>query len=202
MLSFNPTDNTERENYKLLIGTIIPRPIAFVTSMSSDKIINAAPFSYFNIAATDPPMLSVSLQRKEGLRKDSARNIIETEEFVVHIIDAENVAEINKTAASIPPEESEIALTQLDLVDSDMVKVPGIKQAKARFECTLEKVVELGHEGRITSDLILCKIERFHIAEEIYESGKINYDKLQAVSRLAGHDYARIGEVFSIERPK
>jgi len=202
VLSFNPSENTERENYKLLIGTIIPRPIAFVTSMSAEEIVNAAPFSYFNIAATDPPMLSVSIQRKDGVQKDSARNIIETGEFVIHIVDEDNVAEVNKTAANLSPNESEIDVTNLELVDSTIVNVPAVKNAKARFECKLEKAVELGADGKTTTDLIIGKIVQFHIAEQIYEAGKINYDKLKAVSRLAGNDYAKVGEVFSIERPK
>lgn len=202
MLSIHPQDQTERENYKLLIGSIIPRPIAFITTQSSAGIINAAPFSYFNIAATDPPMLAVSIQRKDGAQKDSARNMMETQEFVIHIVDENNVAEINKTAASLSPDESEIDVTELDLVESTNIAVPAVKQAKVRFECTLEKAVELGQTERITSDLIIGKVERFHIAEEVYEAGKINYDKLQAISRLAGHDYAKIGEIFTIERPK
>lgn len=202
MLSFDPKDNTEKENYKLMIGTVIPRPIAFITSKSKDGIVNAAPFSYFNIAAIDPPMLSVSIQRKNGEQKDTAKNILDTGEFVIHIVDADNVAEINKTAATLPPDESEIDLTDLDVVASQIVQTPAIKQAKARYECSLEKTVELGNGQHITTDLIIGKIERFHIAEEIYEAGKINYENLRAVSRLAGHDYANIGDIFTIKRPK
>lgn len=202
MLSIHPQEQTERENYKLLIGSIIPRPIAFITTQSSDGVVNAAPFSYFNIAATEPPMLTVSIQRKDGDRKDSARNIINTKEFVIHIVDDRNVAEINKTAASLSPSESEIDITKLDLIESTDIAVPAVKQAKVRFECTLEKAIELGQDGKITADLIVGKVERFHIAEEIYEAGKINYDKLQPVSRLAGHDYAKVGDIFTIERPK
>ena len=167
MLSFNPKDNTERENYKLMIGTIIPRPIAFVTTKSKDGILNAAPFSYFNIAATDPPMLSVSFQRKSGMQKDSAANILDTKEFVIHIVDAVNVAEINKTAATLSPQENELELTNLELAESTVISVPGIKQAKARFECTLEKAIELGNREETTADLIIGNIEQFHLAEEI-----------------------------------
>jgi flavin reductase (DIM6/NTAB) family NADH-FMN oxidoreductase RutF len=202
MLSFHPKDNTERENYKLLIGTVIPRPIAFVTTKSESGIINAAPFSYFNIAATDPPMLSVAFQRKNGELKDSSRNILSTKEFVIHLIDTELAEEVNKTAASLAPEESELSLTNFDLIESSVIGVPGIQQAKARFECRLEKAIELGTADRTTSDLLIGRIEQFHIAEEIYEAGKINPEKLGAISRLAGHDYAEIGKVFTIERPK
>jgi len=202
VLFFDPKEQSERENYKLLIGTVIPRPIAFITSKSKEGIVNAAPFSYFNIVATDPPMLSVAFQRKNGKLKDSARNMMETGEFVIHIVDEDNVEEVNKTAATLPPEESEIDITKLELIRSDIVSVPAVKNAKARYECTLEKAIELGADGKITSDLIIGKIQRFHIDEQIYEKGRINYDRLKAVSRLAGHDYAKVGETFAIERPK
>ncbi|WP_026909036.1 flavin reductase family protein [Paucisalibacillus globulus] len=202
MLSFDPKTNTERENYKLLIGTIIPRPIAFVTSTTEDGTINGAPFSYFNIVSSNPPMISLGLQRKEGKMKDTARNILNQKEFVVHIVDETNVEAINITAASLPANQSEVEKANLSLIPSESISVPGITEAKVRFECTLEHVVELGEDGTIGVDLVIGKISRFHIDEEIYESGRINSDKLAAVSRLAGSNYAKIGEKFSIERPK
>lgn len=198
MLSFDPVNNTERENYKLLIGSIVPRPIAFVTSVSDDGTVNGAPFSYFNAVSSNPPMLSISAQRRNGEMKDTVRNILGNKEFVVHIVDEQNVDKINITAASLPPEESEIGKAVLSLARSETVSVPGIKEAKVRFECTLEHSVELG-EG---TDLLIGRVVRFHIDEEIYESGRINHQSLAAVSRLAGSNYAKIGDVFSIERPK
>lgn len=197
MLSFNPNEQTERENYKLLIGAVIPRPIAFVTSAAADGTINAAPFSYFNIVSSNPPMLSVSVQRKNGTAKDTARNIIEKKEFVVHIVDEENVFEVNKTAASLPPDRSEIDLTALTLVDSEAVSIPAVKESKVRFECILEQTIDLGG-----TDLIIGKIVRFHIDESIYENGRINAGILKPVSRLAGTNYAKLGEVFSLKRPE
>ncbi|WP_087974341.1 flavin reductase family protein [Oceanobacillus rekensis] len=202
MLSFNPKSITERENYKLLIGSIVPRPIAFVTSVAEDGTVNGAPFSYFNIVSSNPPMLSVSTQRKAGIQKDTARNIIGNKEFVVHIVDKENVEKINITAASLPSDESEIKKAGLTLADSEKVSVPGIKEAKVRFECILEQSIELGENNTVGTDLLIGKVVRFHIDEAIYEAGRIDHDKLGAVSRLAGSNYAGIGDVFSIERPK
>lgn len=202
MLSFDPTTNTERENYKLLIGSIVPRPIAFVTSITKDGTINAAPFSYFNVVSSHPPMISISVQRKNGVSKDTARNIIQSQEFVVHIVDEQNVEAVNTTAASLPPEESEIKHANLSLVDSESVSVPGVKEAKVRFECTLEQAITLDNKGEIGTDLLIGKIVHYHIDQQIYEDGKINHHDLGAVSRLAGSDYATIGDVFSIERPK
>ncbi|MFD1852220.1 flavin reductase family protein [Oceanobacillus bengalensis] len=202
MLSFDPNNNTERENYKLLIGSVVPRPIAFVTSVAEDGTVNGAPFSYFNIVSSNPPLLSVSTQRKNGMMKDTARNIMGNKQFVVHIVDEQNARKINITAASLPPQISEIEKANLTLVESERISVPGVKEAKVRFECTLEHSVQLGEMDSIGTDLLIGKVVHFHIDEEIYENGRINHDTLAAVSRLAGSNYAKIGEVFSIERPK
>lgn len=99
MLSIDPFQLTERENYKFLIGSIIPRPVAFVTSQSKDGVLNGAPFSYFNIVSSNPPMISLSIQRSEGIKKDTARNILEKKEFVVHIVDEQNVRKINENCS-------------------------------------------------------------------------------------------------------
>jgi len=202
MLSIDPNTNTERENYKFLIGSIIPRPIAFVTTLSEDGVLNGAPFSYFNIVSSNPPMISLSIQRSGGKQKDTARNIIKQKEFVVHIVDEENVEKVNKTAASLPPHESEIDLAQLTKVESEKISVPGVKQAKIRMECVLEYSLELGEKELPGCDLIIGKVIQFHIEDDIYENGRINPRGLAAVSRLAGANYAKIGEVFEIERPK
>ena len=91
MISIDPLKNEERDNYKLMIGSIVPRPIAFVTSLAEDGTLNGAPFSYFNIVSSNPPMISVSIQRKGNEKKDTVRNILDKNEFVVHIVDEENV---------------------------------------------------------------------------------------------------------------
>lgn len=198
MLSIDPINNTERENYKLLIGSIIPRPIAFVTTLSKAGVLNGAPFSYFNIVSANPPMVSVAVQRSDGKQKDTARNILETKEFVIHIVDDNNVNQINETAASLPAEESEIDLAKLSPVPSTEISVPGVMESKVRMECVLEQAIEVGG----TTDLIIGRIVQFHIDEAIYEQGRINPNGLAAVSRLAGNDYAKIGEIFTITRPK
>jgi flavin reductase (DIM6/NTAB) family NADH-FMN oxidoreductase RutF len=202
MLSIDPTSMSERENYKFLIGSIIPRPIAFVTTVSKNGVLNGAPFSYFNIVSSNPPMISLSIQRSAGRQKDTARNIIESKEFVVHIVDEHNVEKINQTAASLPPDQSEVNLANLTPVDSVKISVPGVKEAKIRMECSLEHSLELGGSNTPGCDFIIGKVVQFHIENDIYEKGRIDSKGLAAVSRLAGNHYAKIGEIFEIERPK
>ncbi|GAA0133779.1 flavin reductase family protein [Paenibacillus sp. YSY-4.3] len=203
MISIDPLLQSERDNYKLLIGSIIPRPIAFVTTLSESGVLNAAPFSYFSIVSSSPPMLSIAVQRKNGVAKDTARNAMNRGELVVHIVDESMAAAVNETAANLPPEESEIALTSLTKVVSEAVAVPGIREAKVRMECVLEKHVTLGGtEDAPTTDLLIARVVRFIVDEEIYDQGRIDPVKLNPVSRLAGSAYAGLGKLFEIERPQ
>ncbi|MFC0272664.1 flavin reductase family protein [Metabacillus herbersteinensis] len=203
MLSINPSSLAEKDNYKILTGSIIPRPIAFITSLSEEGVLNGAPFSYFNIVSSNPPLISVSIQRKDGNRKDTSRNIIRNGELVVHITDETNVEKINVTSGNFPSSESEIEIADLTPIESVKISVPGIKEAKIRMECIVEKYLELGgHDEAPACELFICRVVQYHLQKDLYEKGRINQEKLGAVSRLAGHDYAKIGEVFSIKRPK
>ncbi|WP_110933417.1 flavin reductase family protein [Paenibacillus bouchesdurhonensis] len=202
MISIDPSAQSERDNYKLLIGSIIPRPIAFVTTLSERGVLNAAPFSYFSIVSSSPPMLSIAVQRKNGVTKDTARNAMDRGELVVHIVDESMVSAVNETAANLPPEESEISLTRLSPIDSELVAVPGIREAKMRMECVLDRSVALGGtEEAPTTDLLIARVVRFIVDEEIYNQGRIDPLKLNPVSRLAGSSYAALGKQFEIERP-
>lgn len=196
LISIDPSKNKERDNYKLMIGSIIPRPIAFVTSLAEDGTLNGAPFSYFNIVSSNPPMISVTVQHKGNEKKDTTRNILNNKEFVVHIVDEDNVAKINQTAANLPSNQSEVITAGLTQKPSTIITVPGVEESKVRMECTMEKVVEF--DG---CDLIIGKIVQFHISKDIYEDGKIDPRGLAAVSRLAGSSYAKVGEIFDMERP-
>nr|WP_204258159.1 flavin reductase family protein [Mammaliicoccus sciuri] len=192
---------SQKENYKLLIGSIIPRPIALVTTESDDNVLNIAPFSFFNVVSSDPPILSIAVQRVNGEMKDTARNIIQNKEAVVHIVDTDNVRDANQTAAMLSHEESELERTNFETVDSVEVSVKGLKQSKVRFEAVLYDDIVIEKDGQPISDLLLVEVKYYHFDERIYDDGYINKEELNAVSRLAGNDYAEIGHTFTIERP-
>lgn len=202
MIHFSPDDLSERDNYKFLIGSIIPRPIALITSVSKEDVLNIAPFSYFNIVTSNPPIVSVALQRKNGELKDTARNILEKEEAVIHIVDNVNVDDANETAANLAEDESELDRTKFTTIPSNTVDIPSLEEARIRFEVELEKHVLLENDGVPSVDLMLLKIKEYHIDEDIYEDGRIDPRGLGAISRLAGHDYAEIGHIFTRERPQ
>lgn len=202
MVHFSPKELSERDNYKFLIGSIIPRPIALITSVSEDDVLNIAPFSYFNIVTSNPPMVSVALQRKNGELKDTTRNILAKKEAVIHIVDTDNVVEANKTAANLPPEASEFDQTEFTLTPSTTVETPSLKETKIRFEVEIHQHVIVENEGAPSADLLILKIKQYHIEDELYHEGRIDPVGLAAVSRLAGHDYAEIGKIFTIARPE
>ncbi|WP_214818653.1 flavin reductase family protein [Exiguobacterium sp. s59] len=201
MLSIEPSALTERDTYKFLIGSIVPRPIAFVTTRNGD-VINAAPFSYFNVVASNPPLVSVSVQRKDGVMKDTARNVLLTNELVIHVVDETNVFDVNETAANLDADESELSRTTFTLQPSDVITTPGVKEAKIRFECVLHQHVPIEHEGQTTADFLIARVVRFHIDRELYEHGRIDARRLAPVSRMAGNSYATLGDLFDVKRPE
>ncbi len=203
MLSFSPDELTAKEKKKFLIGSVIPRPIALVTSQSDTGVINVAPFSYFNIVTFNPPMLSVAVLRENGDSKDTARNILQNKEAVVQVVDKDNVTSANLASTPLGPEESELDISNFTTVKSETIQVPGVNETKVRFETELYDSVVVYNEDNVpTTDLLLLKVKHYHIDESIYHNGYIDPDKLAAVSRLAGSDYAEIGKLFSLKRPE
>ncbi|MHA7967034.1 flavin reductase family protein [Paenibacillus sp. CAU 1782] len=202
MIHIDPAAGSVQDNYKLLIGSILPRPIALVTTLSEDGVLNAAPFSFFNIVSANPPMIAVSVQRKDGGPKDTARHAMHRGQFVVHIADESYIEAVNKTAAPVPPEVSEVELAGLMPVASSTIEVPGVQEARIRMECVLERSLPLGGQGgEPACDLLIGRVTAFHVAEELYHEGRIDAAKLQPVGRMAGNDYARLGDTFTLIRP-
>ncbi|MBO8172963.1 MAG: flavin reductase family protein [Bacillaceae bacterium] len=201
-VSIDPKSQERRENYKLLIGSVLPRPIAFVTSMNGEGLVNAAPFSFYNVVCTDPPLLGISCGRRSGsVPKDTSRNIMETKEFVIHVVDTDNVSMVNETGIDFPPDVSEVDELGFHVIESENVRVPRLKEAKIQMECKLHRIIGLGGtEDQPTSDFIIGEVVRFHIAESLYQDGKIDTDALSPIGRLAGRDYAKVGETFAMPR--
>ena len=203
MSSFDPTITETKTIAKILNGAIIPRPIAFVISMSAEGIINASPFSYFNAISSNPPMLMISVNRKNGLMKDTARNILETRQFVVHIVDPTIIRDVNQTSASLPYGESELDNSSLTLRPSEIVAVPSVKQAKVTFEVTFEDHQVYGNEKGTGTDVFIGRVVNIVIDDDLIdENNYVDFEKLNPVGRLSGTNYSVLGEHFSLERPK
>lgn len=201
---FTSSQLSPNEMKKILIGSVIPRPIALISSQSQGYPLNIAPFSYFNIVSYNPGIVSVAVQTRDGVSKDTARNILASGEAVLHIVDADNVEEANRSAANLSAEEGELALTNFQTVASKFVNVPGLKPSKVRFECKLYAHQAIhNHSQQLTADVIFLEIIHSYISEEVYDEDRhyLLADKLAPVSRLAGNDYAYLGELFSLDRP-
>src|SRR5699024_1015120 len=152
--------------------SVLPRPIALVSTISDAGIVNVAPFSYFNIVTYNPPMLSIAVQRNQGESKDTARNIYEQNEAVGHVVSTDNVDVPNKTPAPLPSGESELYISIFTTVDSKTIQVPGIKESKVRYETVLyDSIVIYDDEDIPTADMLLLKVIHYHIDESIYDQG-------------------------------
>ncbi|AQP78969.1 flavin reductase family protein [Listeria monocytogenes] len=205
MTIFKSADLSQKENYKFLTGSIIPRPIAFVTTLAEyGETVNAAPFSFFNVVSSDPAIVSIAVQRANGEQKDTARNAAFTKELNIHIVSESFVEEMNKTAARLAPDVSEIDTTSLHLEKVPGMKTPKISEANIVLTAKLEQIIPIKNDaGEVVSDLILARILTYDFADEVFDSEHhyILPEKLEPVARLAGNDYTKLGDIFRIERP-
>jgi flavin reductase (DIM6/NTAB) family NADH-FMN oxidoreductase RutF len=197
MMKFISVSEVEKENYKILSGSILPRPIAFVSTLQENGKVNLAPFSYFNIVSSSPPLLSISVRYDTSKQKDTSRNIFRDKEFVVHIISEEFLKKANKTSISLSEEESELDYAGFKAVQSKHLKVPGIKEARIRLECRYET-----HLSFETTDLIIGRVVGYWIEDDIFYDGKIDLEKLKPVSRLSGSRYGLLGEIIPLAKGK
>jgi len=196
-MKFLSVSDVEKENYKILSGSILPRPIAWITTIQENGKVNAAPFSYFNIVSAQPPLLSVSVRYDGDNQKDTSRNIFREKEFVVHIISEDAMMKANKTSKPMDKNESELAYAGLESVESVNVKTPGLKIAKVRLECVYET-----HMKFETTDLIIGRVVGYHVDDEVFDNGKIRLDKLKPVSRLSGSRYGLVGDIIHVPKEK
>ncbi|MFC7395531.1 flavin reductase family protein [Scopulibacillus cellulosilyticus] len=203
MVDINPQNQSAKENYKLLIGSVLPRPIAFITTLGQNNIVNAAPFSFYNVVCPDPPMLGISCSRLEGGRmKDTIRNAKENGTFVVHVVDHENLKQVNECSINYPPDQSEVNYAGLTLTKSFSVDTPSIKEAKISMECKVKQIIPLGGtQDTPSNDFLIGEIVHFKVDDSIYYDGKIDTEKLQPIGRLAGTNYSYLGDIVSMSRP-
>ncbi|MBZ2184422.1 MAG: flavin reductase family protein [Bryobacter sp.] len=197
-----PEELSARELYKLLIGTVVPRPIAWVSTISRDGVRNLAPYSFFNAVSADPPVVCFAPSRKPAgdPRKDTLRNVEETGEFVVNIVSVVLAEAMNRTAAEVGPEVDEFELAGVTAVAATRVSAPMVAEAPAKLECRLKQILPMG--DRPTSGiLVLGEVVCFHYAEGMVEEYRVDAGKLDAVGRMGGMSYSCTRERFDLIRP-
>jgi len=181
--------------YRLLSTAVTPRPIGWISTTSEQGVDNLAPYSFFNVVATDPPVVMFAPVGTPEL-KDTPRNVRATEQFVVNIVTRELLETMNATSATLPVDESEFDHAGLERAESVVVDPPRVNAAKVAFECELYDWMEIGR-----SDLILGEVVHAHVEDSLLTNGKIDVDKIQTVGRLAGSQYATTDNRLSVERP-
>ena len=181
------------EAYKLLTGVIVPRPIAWVSTLSEQGVSNLAPFSYFTGVSNKPPMVGINIGHERGLRKDTATNILQTKEFVVNIAQWSQLEVLHASAERHPAEVSEIELLGLDTTPSVHIKPPRIAQAPVQMECRLHQMIPFGDAG---SEFYVGEVIAFHFREDVIDMTKMRVDSvaLEPICRLGGPLYAGLGE--------
>lgn len=196
------SEHDHNDLYKLMIGSIVPRPIAFVSTVDQKGRRNLAPFSFFNGVCSNPPIILFSTSvRKDGKRKDTLNNIEATKEFVVNIVSEKFINEMNICSADVPPDVDEYTMSGLTPVPSDEVKPARVKESLVQMECKLVNIIHFG-EGPGSGSTIFGEVVRFHIADELFNNYRINPDKLDAVGRMGGPTYTRTHDRFDLSRPK
>tara|TARA_B100000945_G_scaffold3356_1_gene2839 strand:- start:86 stop:706 length:621 start_codon:yes stop_codon:yes gene_type:complete len=199
---FDPTEKPFSEIHKLMIGSIVPRPIALVSTTSKDGNNNVAPFSYFNGVCSNPPTIMFAPARRgwDGHEKDTLVNIRNNQEFVINIVSESFAEKMVKCSTDFDLNIDEFQVSGLTPESSSKVSPPKVKESKINLECKLDQIVEVGDGKAGSGFVVLGTIVLFHIDDDIYEDGHILLDKLEPLGRLAGNWYTRPTDNLKITR--
>jgi flavin reductase (DIM6/NTAB) family NADH-FMN oxidoreductase RutF len=187
--------------YKLLTGTIIPRPIGWISTIDSNGINNLAPFSYFNMVSSDPPCVMFSTRRDNNTNKDTLNNVLQNGQFVVNLVTLDVVEQMNATSEAVPADVDEFKLTNLTPIDSVSIQPKRVKESPIHLECEMIHHYFMDNNEGGGACIVIGKIKTIHIDDSILmENNRINLDVYKPVARLAGSNYSTLGELFSIKR--
>jgi flavin reductase (DIM6/NTAB) family NADH-FMN oxidoreductase RutF len=208
MLRYDPAKDSSADLYRLMIGMVVPRPIAFVSSLDSRGVRNLAPFSFFMACSADPPVVCFVTAHRAGPlpAKDTLTNILATKEFVVNIVSEEFAEKMNLTSAEVAPEVDEFALSGLTPLASELVQPPRVAESHAHMECRLRQTLPIVNGAGAANTIIFGDVLRFHVDEAVLfgkaDSYKIDPGKLRAIGRMGGPTYASTRDLFDLNRPK
>ena len=199
-MQLDPHTMKQESIYKLLIGCVVPRPIAWVSTVGPDGVNNLAPFSFFMGVCSEPPTIAFSSGPRAKNRKDTVRNAEHTGDFVVNVVDDDLAEQMNLSSGEYPPEVDEFALTGLTAAPGTRVRAPRVTQAPISLECRVARIIPV---GRGPHSLVLGEIVYFHVRDDLYETatGRIDVARLRPVGRLAGNSYAHVHDIFQMKRP-
>jgi len=200
-MQFDPNDLDYISVYKLLTGSIIPRPIGWISTIDKNGINNLAPFSYFNAVGEDPPHVMFSTVRGNNTNKDTLNNILENKQFVVNMVTENLVEQMNLTSQAVASEIDEFVLAGLTPIPSLKIKPMRVKESLITFECEMVHHYFLENHKQGGACIVIGRILLMHFDDSVLlDNFKINMESYKPVARLAGSNYSKIGEIFSIKR--
>ncbi|SFA88592.1 MULTISPECIES: flavin reductase family protein [unclassified Bacillus (in: firmicutes)] len=201
-MDISPASLPWQDAYKLLVGSILPRPIAFVSTIDEKAIANAAPFSFFTAICADPMLVCFSPMRRgtDGAKKDTLVNIEKTKEFVINIVSESILEQMNECAPEFKPEVDEFEKAGLTKLPSMKVRAPRIAESLVHIECELYQVLHFGDKAG-SGSLVIGKVVHFHVHDDLYDSGRILTEGLNPIGRMAGHSFTKpLDAMFELVR--
>ena len=203
-MEFDPKTISQQSMYKLMIGSIVPRPIGWISTVGADGVYNLAPFSFFNAVCSNPPtvLFCVTARRGDLAQKDTLKNVLATGEFVVNIVSQDVAEQMNLTSADLPPEIDEFEFAGLTPAPSVTVSAPRVAESRIHYECELDRTVGVNADEQGGATVVFGRVRHVHIADELLiGTDKIDPHVLRPVGRMAGASYARIEDIFELQRP-
>jgi flavin reductase (DIM6/NTAB) family NADH-FMN oxidoreductase RutF len=203
-LKIDPSALAWKDAYKLLIGSVLPRPIAFVSTIDLEGNANLAPFSFFTGICAEPMLICFApmLRGTDGTKKDTLTNIVATKEFVVNVVSEQIVVPMNECATEYPPYVDEFEVVGLTKVASEIVRPYRAKESRVHMECVLHELLTFGDQPG-AGCLVIGRVVMMHVDDDLYVDGKIDTDQLDPVGRLAGQTYTRANsDTFVLERKR
>jgi len=202
-VELNPKDIPSNQIYKLMTGSIVPRPIAWVSTVDINGNPNLAPFSYFTAASDNPPtvIFCSGIRSADGNPKDTYLNIEATGEYVINFVNEATAEAMNITATEVTADVNEFERANLTAVPSKLISVPRVKESPISFECKLSQVVPIGNNP-VSGHIIIGEIVYMHFDDAVYKEGHyIDIEAYKPVGRLMGNQYAHINDLFTLTRP-
>lgn len=198
-MEIDPKQLNPSQAYDLMISIIVPRPIAFISTLNPEGLPNAAPFSFFSGVSTDPPLVAISIARRGSEKKGTLRNIEATGEFVVNMVDEDLTEGMNRAAGNYPPNTNKFEVAGLTAKPCVKVKPPRIGEAPISLECRLVQVMPLPESK---DALIIGRVVYIHMKDALWINGSVDPARLRAIGRLGQSNYCRIRDTFGLERPQ
>jgi flavin reductase (DIM6/NTAB) family NADH-FMN oxidoreductase RutF len=196
-----PADLPRRDVASLLLGLVAPRPIAWVSTIGADGTPNLAPFSFFNAFSSAPPTIGIGPGSRLGVNKDTLANVKATGELVVNMVSRELAVTANQTSGEFSRDVDEWEVGDLTRVASDDVRPPRIAESPAALECRVHTIVDLGPVDQPTNSLIIARVTRMHVREDVLDGYRVRPEVIDLVGRLGGDLWCGTEELFELERP-